>query len=265
MPPAPTPASSTCPAPRERFVPAIPDRKVDIIYLCYPEQSRPEPPPRASPARGLGRLRPRQSGAIILYDAAYEAFIQDPEIPLHFRDPGRPRVRRGVPQLFEERRIHRRALRLHRHPQDPEGHPPTARSRPCIPSGRVATARNSTARATPCSAAPRPFSPPPARPRSPPSSITTWAMPRCSAKPATRPACPSSAASMPPTSGSVVRRRHQWGMFDKMLEEANVVITPGSGFGAAGEGYFRISAFNSRANVEEVCRRIASTAQSVKR
>ena len=49
-----------------------------------------------------------------------------------------------------------------------------------------------------------------------------------------------------------------WGMFDKMLEQANVVITPGAGFGAAGEGYFRISSFNSRANVEEVCRRIGT-------
>ena len=47
-----------------------------------------------------------------------------------------------------------------------------------------------------------------------------------------------------------------WDMFDKMLGEAQVVITPGSGFGSAGEGYFRISAFNSRANVEEVCRRL---------
>ncbi len=47
-----------------------------------------------------------------------------------------------------------------------------------------------------------------------------------------------------------------WEMFDKMLHEANVVITPGAGFGAGGEGYFRISAFNSRANVEEVARRI---------
>ena len=47
-----------------------------------------------------------------------------------------------------------------------------------------------------------------------------------------------------------------WEMFDKMLGEANVVITPGAGFGAAGEGYFRISAFNSRANAEEVARRI---------
>lgn len=37
-----------------------------------------------------------------------------------------------------------------------------------------------------------------------------------------------------------------WQMFDKMLHEANVVITPGSGFGSRGEGFFRISAFNSR-------------------
>lgn len=47
-----------------------------------------------------------------------------------------------------------------------------------------------------------------------------------------------------------------WEMFDRMLNEANVVITPGSGFGSAGEGYFRISAFNSRSNAEEVARRI---------
>ena len=37
-----------------------------------------------------------------------------------------------------------------------------------------------------------------------------------------------------------------WTMFYFLLREANIVITPGSGFGAAGEGYFRISAFNSR-------------------
>ncbi|MGB7058167.1 MAG: LL-diaminopimelate aminotransferase, partial [Geitlerinemataceae cyanobacterium] len=47
-----------------------------------------------------------------------------------------------------------------------------------------------------------------------------------------------------------------WDFFDKLLQTANVVGTPGSGFGAAGEGYFRISAFNSRENVEEAMRRI---------
>jgi LL-diaminopimelate aminotransferase len=47
-----------------------------------------------------------------------------------------------------------------------------------------------------------------------------------------------------------------WEMFDRMLRELNVVITPGSGFGAQGEGYIRISAFNSRANAEEVAVRL---------
>ncbi len=47
-----------------------------------------------------------------------------------------------------------------------------------------------------------------------------------------------------------------WEMFDRLLEEINVVVTPGSGFGANGEGYFRVSAFNSRANAEEAARRL---------
>ena len=47
-----------------------------------------------------------------------------------------------------------------------------------------------------------------------------------------------------------------WQMFDRMLRDLNVVITPGSGFGSEGEGYIRISAFNSRENADEVARRL---------
>jgi LL-diaminopimelate aminotransferase len=47
-----------------------------------------------------------------------------------------------------------------------------------------------------------------------------------------------------------------WDFFDKLLQNCHLVGTPGSGFGAAGEGYFRISAFNSRKNVEEAMERI---------
>jgi LL-diaminopimelate aminotransferase len=47
-----------------------------------------------------------------------------------------------------------------------------------------------------------------------------------------------------------------WAFFDRLLDEAQVVGTPGAGFGPAGEGYFRLSAFNSRANVEEAIGRI---------
>ncbi|MFQ5417873.1 MAG: LL-diaminopimelate aminotransferase [Myxococcota bacterium] len=47
-----------------------------------------------------------------------------------------------------------------------------------------------------------------------------------------------------------------WDCFDKLLRDAHVVGTPGAGFGAAGEGYIRISAFNSRQNVESAVERI---------
>ena len=41
-----------------------------------------------------------------------------------------------------------------------------------------------------------------------------------------------------------------WDFFDKLLNECHVVGTPGSGFGPAGEGFFRLSAFGHRENVE---------------
>ncbi len=47
-----------------------------------------------------------------------------------------------------------------------------------------------------------------------------------------------------------------WDFFDKLLNECNVVGTPGSGFGPSGEGYFRLSAFGSKENVQEAVKRI---------
>jgi len=47
-----------------------------------------------------------------------------------------------------------------------------------------------------------------------------------------------------------------WEFFDRLLAEVQVVGTPGIGFGPAGEGYFRMSAFNSRENIEEAIARI---------
>lgn len=46
-----------------------------------------------------------------------------------------------------------------------------------------------------------------------------------------------------------------WGFFDHLLDKAHLVGTPGSGFGASGEGYFRLSAFNSRENIESAVTR----------
>ena len=49
-----------------------------------------------------------------------------------------------------------------------------------------------------------------------------------------------------------------WDFFDQLLSKGHLVGTPGSGFGASGEGYFRLSAFNSRENVEAALERFKS-------
>ncbi|MBR5644178.1 MAG: aminotransferase class I/II-fold pyridoxal phosphate-dependent enzyme, partial [Salinivirgaceae bacterium] len=47
-----------------------------------------------------------------------------------------------------------------------------------------------------------------------------------------------------------------WSFFDRLLREAQVVTTPGAGFGAAGEGYIRITAFGSHESSAEALKRI---------
>ena len=49
-----------------------------------------------------------------------------------------------------------------------------------------------------------------------------------------------------------------WQFFDKLLNEAHVVGTPGAGFGSAGEGFLRISAFGSKENIEQAMHRISN-------
>ena len=49
-----------------------------------------------------------------------------------------------------------------------------------------------------------------------------------------------------------------WDFFDYLLDKTNIVGTPGSGFGIAGEGYFRLSAFNSLNNVVDAMNRITN-------
>jgi LL-diaminopimelate aminotransferase len=46
-----------------------------------------------------------------------------------------------------------------------------------------------------------------------------------------------------------------WTFFDKLLNEANIVGTPGVGFGPSGEGYFRLTGFGSKEKTEEAMQR----------
>lgn len=48
-----------------------------------------------------------------------------------------------------------------------------------------------------------------------------------------------------------------WEFFDKLLNEADIVGTPGSGFGPSGEGYFRLTAFGKYEDTLEAVKRFA--------
>lgn len=54
---------------------------------------------------------------------------------------------------------------------------------------------------------------------------------------------------------------NSWDFFDKMLNEAHVVITPGSGFGPSGEGYFRVSSFGHK---EDIIKAVESIKNNLK-
>ncbi|MBR4152435.1 MAG: LL-diaminopimelate aminotransferase [Selenomonadaceae bacterium] len=47
-----------------------------------------------------------------------------------------------------------------------------------------------------------------------------------------------------------------WDFFDKLLHEKHIIGTPGAGFGPCGEGYLRLTSFNSRENTIEACERL---------
>ena len=238
------------------FTPSLPDEKVDLIYLCYPNN----PTGTVATKEQLERwvTYARKNDAVILYDAAYEAFLQDPALPrsiyeiegarecaIEFRSFSKnggftgtrcafivvPKELTGSNESGDRVPLH--GLWARRHSTKFNGVSyPVQRAAEALYSveGKVEISklvehymRNAALLKTACENCGLDV-------YGGEHSPYVWVR------------CPKGVDS--------------WGMFDKMLQEAQVVITPGAGFGAAGEGYFRISAFNSRENVEEVCARL---------
>ncbi|MDF1656791.1 MAG: LL-diaminopimelate aminotransferase [Verrucomicrobiales bacterium] len=239
------------------FVPAIPEEKVDLIYLCYPNNPTGETATREQLEAWIAYAK--ENKAIILYDAAYEAFIQEDNVPhsifeiegahecaIEFRSFSKnggftgtrcaytviPKALMGYTEGGDAQSIH--SLWSRRHSTKFNG--------ASYPVQRGAAAVFSEEGKAQVSALIKGYMENAALLREACEKIGLSVFGGINA-PYVWVSCPEGVSS--------------WDMFDRMLEDAQVVITPGAGFGAAGEGYFRISAFNSRANVEEVCRRIA--------
>lgn len=239
-----------------QFVADVPEAKADLIYLCFPNNPTGAVATRAQLEVWVAYAK--ANDAIILFDAAYEAFIQDPAIPhsifeipgardcaIEFRSFSKnggftgarcayviiPKTVSGVAEDGSRVPLHQLWSRRHC----------TKFNGASYPVQKGAAAVFSAEGKQQVAALIGHYMGNAKLLREAASSVGLPVFGSENA-PYVWVGCPAGLSS--------------WDMFDKMLEEAQVVITPGSGFGFAGEGYFRISAFNSRSNVEEVCRRL---------
>lgn len=242
--------------PENDFVPQPPREPVDIIYLCFPNNPTGAVASRAQLVRWVDYAREHE--AIILFDAAYEAYIGDPEIPhsiyeipgarecaIEFRsfskNGGFTGVRCGftvMPKSLHACTADRRKLPLH-----PLWHRrwSTKANSVSYPVQRGAEAIYT------------------AEGRSQVRTLIDHYMgnARILREAGARAGLQVyGGVNAPYVWVKTLPGLTSWQMFDRMLQELNVVITPGSGFGSCGEGFFRVSAFNSRENADEVARRL---------
>jgi LL-diaminopimelate aminotransferase len=237
------------------FVPEFPKEKVDLIYLCYPNN----PTGAAITKEQLKRWvdYARENRALILYDAAYEAFIRDKTLPrsifeidgardvaIEFRSYSKtagftgtrcaftviPKECMGYDSAGSKHSLHAMWNRRHTTKFNGVSYPVQRaaeavysadgqRQVNAIIDGYLENARiireKMTSYGYQCSGGE--------------NSPYIW----------------------------VNTKRDSWEFFDMLLARCQVVCTPGAGFGKCGEGYIRISAFNSRENVINAMERIA--------
>ena len=232
------------------FVPSIPDQPVDLVYLCYPNNPTGTVATRDTLTRWVDYAR--DHNAIILFDAAYEAYITDPEIPhsiyeidgarevaIEFRSFSKnagftgvrcactvvPRELRGSDGSGNPVEVHGLWNRRHSTKFNGVSYPVQRGAEAAFsPAGREQV-----------------------------SNLISFYLDNArllkeglEAVGLTVYGGVNAPYIWLQTPGGV----DSWTFFDQLLEQAHLVGTPGSGFGAAGEGYFRLSAFNSRENIE---------------
>ena len=240
------------------FEPPLPDRPVDMVYLCFPNNPTGAVLGRAALKRWVDWAR--GAGAVLLYDAAYEGYIQDPDIPHSIFEV------EGARQVAVEFRSYSKTA----------GFTGTRCAYTVVP--KDLTARSASGEAVPLHGLWF-------RRQSTKFNGAPYVIQR------------AAAAVYPPEGGKQVRAivdfymenarliregleaagltvyggrnapyiwvrtpagLDSWGFFDKLLNEAHVVGTPGAGFGRSGEGYFRLTGFGNRASTEEAVARIKS-------
>ena len=238
------------------FVPEIPDRRIDILYLCYPNNPTGTVISKAELKKWVNYAL--ENDTLILYDAAYEAYIQDPDIPhsiyeikgakkvaIEFRSfsktAGFTGVRCGytvVPKELTAATLEGERIPLNR----------MWNRRPCTKFNGTSyiTQRGAEAIYTP-------------EGKKQVKAIIQYYMANARIM---KEALESTGLKVfggenaPYLWVKAPGEVSSWKFFEQMLYEANVVGTPGVGFGPSGEGYIRLTAFGERADCEEAMKRI---------
>jgi len=240
------------------FIPDIPKQKVDIIYLCFPNNPTGAVATKEILSKWVNFAR--NNKAIILFDAAYEAFITDPAIPhsiyevegakevaIEFRSFSKTAGFTGVRCAFT---VVPKQLKAY----TKDGKIVEVNF---LWNRRQCTKFNGASYISQAGAA---------------AVYTTEGKKQC------RQIIDIYMANAAVICKSLINIGYEtyggvnapyvwmktpdglssWDFFDRLLQKANVVGTPGSGFGPSGEGYFRLTAFAKPDDVKEAMQRFAS-------
>ena len=233
------------------FVPEFPKENPDIIYLCFPNNPTGATITKAQLQEWLDYAK--RIGAVIIYDAAYEAYITEEEIPhsiyecegarecaieLHSfsKNAGFTGVRLGytvVPKDLKCGDVQLHSLWARRHGTKYNGAPYIVQR-----AGEAVYSDAGKAQLK--------------------EQVAYYMQNAKVIYEGLKNAgySVSGGVNAPYIWLKTPDKMTSWEFFDKLLHEANVVGTPGSGFGAHGEGYFRLSAFGSHENTIKAVERI---------
>jgi LL-diaminopimelate aminotransferase len=238
------------------FVPQIPDKRIDIVYLCYPNNPTGTVISKEELKKWVNYALANDT--LIMYDAAYEAYIQDPNIPhsiyeikgakkvaIEFRSfsktAGFTGVRCGytvVPKELTAGTLAGERVALNH-----------------LWNRRQCTKFNGTSYITQRGAE-AVYSP---EGKEQVKQVINYYMTNAKIM---REGLKEiglevyGGENAPYLWVKTPDNTSSWKFFEQMLYEANVVGTPGVGFGPSGEGYIRLTAFGERANCEEAMKRL---------
>lgn len=240
------------------FIPSLPEKKVDMIYLCYPNNPTGTTLTKEQLKQWVDYAR--ENKAIILFDAAYEAYITQPEIPhsiyeiegakevaIEFRSFSKNAAFTGTRCAFT---VVPKALKGYTKSGEPVELNKLWNRRTSTKFNGVAYIVQKGAEAVYSEEGQKQI-----------REVIANYMENA------RIIREGIAALGIKVFGGVnapyiwlktPEGYDSWQFFDKLLKEVHVVGTPGVGFGPSGEGYFRLTAFGSRENTIKAIERVKS-------